>query len=151
MKRASIILSLLAALLSSACDPGIDYSPKDWSNANEYNFIRKFGPIDLEIARVGGFIGSRSMMPAVVIHNHAKSPAVIERAILKANGLEYAAQSSGKGWEPVPPDSARHTVLYWTFDKTIEEILKDPVEITLTIKIGDERTEIRIPMVKTLG
>ena len=147
-----ILLAIFVALFSLACDPGIEYSPKDWAKSEERKFSKKVGLIEVEIAPVGGLIGNKDLSPELTVHNRAKLPAVIESAILKANGAEYVARPFGDAsWWTVPSNETRKITLEWELGRPLYEVLKDPVEINLTIKIGDERTEIRIPMVKTFG
>jgi hypothetical protein len=146
------ILVILVALLSFGCDPVIEYGPKDWAKSDDGRFSKTVGLIDVEITPVGGIIGNEHLIPEVILRNRSKAPAVIESAILKANGGEYVARSFGEpSWEIVPPNETRRITLEWELGKPLYEVLKDPVELHLTLKVGNERTEIRIPMVKTFG
>lgn len=146
------ILAILAALLCFACDPGIEYSPKDWKKSDDRRFSNSFGLLDVEITPVGGIIGNEHLIPEVTLHNRSKSPAVIESAILKANGAEYVARPFGEAsWETVPPNETRKITVEWELGRPLYEVLKDPVELNLTIKVGGERADIKIPMVKTFG
>ena len=146
------LLTIFVAVFSLGCDPAIEYSPKDWAKSEERKFSKTVGLLEVEITEVGGLIGLEHLIPEVTLHNRAKSPAVIESAILKANGAEYAARPFGEAsWEIVPSNETRKITLEWELGRPLYEVLKDPVEINLTIKVGNERTEIRIPMVKTFG
>jgi len=150
-KRIPQILIFLAALLITACDPGLHYQPKDWSRKESPWFAKSFGGLEIEITDMGGLIVNETLLPEMKIYNRAGSPATLERAILKAGGTEYVGKPSGereKVWESVPPNETRRLTMYWKFDKPIYEILKDPVELVLMVKIGDELKEISIPMVK---
>jgi hypothetical protein len=101
--------------------------------------------------RIGGLIGETWLQPEITVTNHAKSPAVIDRAVLKANGLEHIARPFGdKKWVTISPGESKRIDITWEFDKPIYEILKDPVELDLTIELGGDDTEIKIPMTKTL-
>jgi hypothetical protein len=134
-----------------ACDPGINYDPKDWASA-DYKFSKSFGQMDVEMPSLGGLIGRKWLMPEMTFRNRGKSPAVLESALLKAHGSEYPAKPFGEGethWEPIPPGETRRLGLNWDFEQPIYEILKDPVSLTLTVKVGDERTQIDIPMIKS--
>lgn len=143
---------MFVALFSLACDRAIEYRPKDWAKSAERRFSKTVGLIELEITPIGGLIGREYLMPEMTLHNRAELPAVIESAILKANGAEYVARPFGEvSWEIVPSHETRKITLEWELGKPLYEVLKDPVEIKLTIKVGNERTEIRIPMVKTFG
>ena len=146
------LLAIFVALFSLACDPAIEYSPKDWAKSEERRFSKTVGLIDVEIAPVGGLIGNEHLIPEVRLHNRGTLPAVIESAILKANGAEYVARPFGEAsWRTVPSNETRRITVEWELGRPLYEVLKDPVEIILTIKVGDERTEIRMPMVKTFG
>jgi hypothetical protein len=152
IKSFAKILSMFVALLSFACDPGIEYSPKDWMKSDDRRFSKSFGLIDVEITPVGGIIGNEHLIPEMKLHNRAKAPAVIENAILKANGAEYVVRPFGEaGWEIVPPNETRKITLEWELGKPLYEVLKDPVELDLIIKVGNEQTEIKVPMIKTFG
>jgi len=143
------LLAMLVALFSLACDRAIEYRPKDWAKSEERRFSKTVGLIEVEITPVGGLIGKEDLIPELTLHNRAELPAVIDSAILKANGAEYVARPFGEGsWEIVPSHETRKITLEWELGKPLSEVLKDPVEINLTIKVGNERTEIRIPMVK---
>jgi hypothetical protein len=143
---------MFAALLSFACDSAIEYSPKDWTNSNGGRFSKSFGLIDVEITRLGGIIGKKHLLPELTLHNHSQSPAVIEHIILKANGAEYVGRPFGDAdWETVPPNETRKITLEFELGKPLLEVLNGPVDLNLTIKIGNERTEINVPMVKTFG
>ncbi|HEX8177230.1 MAG TPA: hypothetical protein VF543_19230 [Pyrinomonadaceae bacterium] len=145
----SAILILLASLLITACDRGIYYQPKDWTKEEHPWFTKSFGQLDIKITDLGGLISQDHFIPEVMIHNRVKSPIFLERAILKANGAEYSAHPFGEpSWESVPPNETRRLALYFDFGKGIYEILKDPVEMTLMLRVGDEQRDISIPMVK---
>jgi hypothetical protein len=144
----SVILVL--ALSTFGCDPGIDYVPKDWAATNGQR-TKTFGPLEIQIDRLGGLIGAKWLNPEIVIRNHGKSPAVVKSITLKANGSEYVARpfyEKQKVWETVPPNEMRKIEPAWEFDRPISAILKDPVDLILMIKIENEITEITIPMVK---
>jgi len=139
------------ALLSLACDPGIHNSPKDWASAEGGRFATTVGLFDITMRRIGGLIGETWLEPEITVTNHAKLPAVIDRAVLKANGLEHIARPFGdKKWVTISPGETKKIDITWEFDKPIYEILEDPVELDLTIKLGGDDTEVKIPMTKTL-
>ncbi|HVS80381.1 MAG TPA: hypothetical protein VHE60_01445 [Pyrinomonadaceae bacterium] len=95
---------------------------------------------------------NKDITPEISIGNRSKLPAIVERAVLRGNGLEHIAQPFGdKKWVTISPGDNRRIDIKWEFETYIDEVLKDPVEIDLTIKLGDEETEVKIPMVKTLG
>jgi hypothetical protein len=146
------VLAIFVVLLSLACDRLIEYSPQDWAKSGQRRFSKTVGLIDVEITPLGGIIGNEHLIPEVALHNRARLPVVIEGAILKAHGVEYVARPFGEAsWEIVPPNETRKITLEWELGKPLYEVLKDPVELNLTIKVGNERTEIRVPMVKTFG
>jgi hypothetical protein len=87
--RILIILSL--ALLSVGCDPGIHYIPKDWA-ATDGHRIKAFGPVEIQIERLGGLIGDKWLNPEIVIRNRGKTPVVVEKIILDSNDSEYLAK-----------------------------------------------------------
>jgi hypothetical protein len=154
-KIAVLIWALVGlALLCSACDPGISYTPKDWANAN-YSYSRSFDEIDVEMPRLGGLIGHKWLIPEVSIRNRSKSAATLERVVLRANGSEYLAKPASPegmaGWEAIPSGATRRVTLDWEFDRQIYEILKDPVALRMSFKIGSEEKVIDVPMVRTQG
>ena len=151
-KAFKVILAMFVAFLNIACDPAIRYSPRDWTKSDEHRFSKTVGLIDIQITDVGGIIGNDHLIPEVTVHNRAKSSAVIESATLKANGSEYVALPLGEaGWQIILPSETRKITLDWELGKPLYDVLKDPVEIHLIIRVGNERTELNIPMVKTFG
>ncbi|MFL6230455.1 MAG: hypothetical protein ACJ741_16915 [Pyrinomonadaceae bacterium] len=152
---AVLIWALIAvALLCSACDPGVSYTPKDWANAN-YSYSRSFDELDVEMPRLGGLIGRKWLTPEVSIRNRGKYPATLERVVLKANGSEYPAKPASpegvSGWEGIQPGATRRVTLDWEFDRPIYEILKDPVALRMSFKVGSEEKVIDVPMLRTQG
>jgi hypothetical protein len=140
---------LLACSLLAACDRGIYYQPRDWTKEDHPWFGKSFDQLDIKITQVGGLIVQDHFIPEVMIHNRAKSTIALERALLKSNGHEYSAHPFGEpNWEVVPPNATRRLALYFEFGKSIEEILRDPVELSLILNNGTGRNEISIPMVK---
>ena len=146
------IIALVAPLLICGCDPILEYSPKQWSKSDERKFSNSFELLDVTITPLGGISGSQELLPELTIHNRANSPAVIENVVLKSNGTEYAGHPFGKkSWEPIPPNETVKNTLEWQLGKPIYQVLKDPVNLNITIKVGEQRTEISIPMSKTSG
>ena len=149
----SLLIGMLvfATLLGGTCDPGISYSPKDWPKTDEVRFTKTFGALDITLRPIGGLIGNKDIAPEISIGNCGKLPAVVEGAILNANGVQHIARPFGdKKWVTISPGETRRIDIKWEFETYINEVLKDPVEIDLAIKVGDENTEVKIPMVKTL-
>jgi len=139
----------LMAILGLACDTVIEYRPRDWSKVDERKFGKTIGLIDITITEVGGMIAHKSLLPEIAINNRGDQPAVIDRAILKANGSEYMAVPFGENaWVTVPPGEMRRINVDWELGKPLGDALKDPVEINLTIKVGNRLTEVTIPMAK---
>lgn len=139
-------------LLRVACDPGIGYSPKNWTKIDEHHFSKNFGLFELEINPLNGLIGSSYLMPEVTIHNHAKSSIVIMNAVLKANNFEYIASPFGQeNREIIPPNQTRKITLIFELNKSLYKVLKDPVELNIKIKVENDQIELNIPMVKTFG
>jgi len=153
MKRAAQLSIVLLVLLASTCDPGIHYEPKDWEKVSVRRWVKSFGQIEIETSDLGGLIGETWIDPEISIRNRAKSPAIIESAILKTGDAEYLARTPRYDWGKweVAPGEAQRLDLQWEFDddKPIYKVLKDPVEMTLRIKVGAERMEVIIPMFKS--
>jgi hypothetical protein len=147
-----VIVLACVAIFGWACDPGIEYSPKDWPKVEERRFQKTVGSIDITIAPVGGLIANKHLIPEITINNRGDLPVVIERAVLQANRAEYVARPFGENtWVTIQPREVRRITVEWELGKPLYEVLKDPVEMDLTIKVGDRSEEVRIPMVKTFG
>jgi hypothetical protein len=148
----SLGIAVCATLLGGTCDPGISYSPTNWSRTDEVRFSKSFGLLDITLRPIGGLIGNKDITPEISISNRSKLPAIVEKAVLRANGLEHVAQPFGDTkWVTISSGDNRRIDIKWEFETYIDEILKDPVEIDLIIKLGDEETEVKIPMAKTFG
>jgi hypothetical protein len=144
------LLILAAGFIGlTACDPGISYVPKDWTVTQKW--AKSFGKVYIEMDDIGGLIGSKIISPEIIIHNSGDSPVIIEDAILKAGGVGYTAippRYEDHKWKPVAPGEIRKTRLYWEFSNPLYEVLKDPVELHLKLKIGTGSTNMVIPMAK---
>ena len=148
-----ISLSLLigmALVLFCACDHGIGYRPRDWSSTQLNRWSSTFDKVEIEIPEIGGLIGTESLMPEIVIHNHGDSLVVLESAVLKTRLADYTARPTEyeKKWEPIPPGGKGVMTLLLEFNKPIGEVLKDPVELRLRFSTGKQETEISVPMEK---
>jgi len=148
----AIVLVVVALPSMIKFDRGVEYRPRDWESLDTGRLSRSFGALDIKLRPIGGLIGNKDISPELTITNRGNLPAIVEKAVLRAGGLEHVAQPFGdKKWVTILPGTNRGIDIKWEFDNYIDEILKDPVEIDLTIKLGDENTEIKIPMVKTPG
>jgi len=90
-----ISLSLLigvALVLLCACDHGIGYRPRGWSSTQPNRWSSTFDKVEIEIPEIGGLIGTESLMPEIVIHNHGDSVVVLESAVLKTRLADYTAR-----------------------------------------------------------
>jgi hypothetical protein len=148
-----ISLSLLigvALVLLCACDPGIGYRPRGWSSTQLNRWSSTFHKVEIEIPEIGGLIGTESLMPEIVIHNHGDSVVILESAVLKTRLADYTARPTEyeKKWEPIPPGGKGVMTLLLEFNKPIGEVLKDPVELRLEFRIGKQKTELSVPMEK---
>lgn len=149
--RALIMIALLTCL--TACDPGIGYRPRDWTQTKELRWAQTFGEIRIEMDEIGGLIGKQSLAPQITLHNRSDSVVLIEKVTLRANAIDYESKTphAGKGWHSIPAQSTSTTYLSWQFNKPIYTILKDPVELRVRLKIGKEEIELSIPMLKSSG
>ena len=153
MKMNILIFGLLSlALITSSCDPGIEYKPKNWQQKDEQHFINNYEVFDLAISRIGGLIGSEILLPEGEIYNRGKSANKfkIERAILKANGKEYVGEQNflyNNEIKAIKSNESQHFSLYFKLEKSISEVLKEPVELNLLVVIGDQSKEVTIPLV----
>jgi hypothetical protein len=149
LKYFPVILFLLISIFGAACDSVIYYQPKDWTKEEHPWFTKSFGDFDIKITDIGGITIEDSIIPEITIHNRGKSTAILEGALLKAGGKEYSAHPFGnKAWEAVPSNETRRLALEIEFSKSIDKILKDPIEIILVLKIGEESKKVSIPMIE---
>lgn len=151
--RISLSLSVVigvALVVLCACDPGIGYRPRGWSSAQVNRWSNTFEKIEIEMPEIGGLIGTESLMPEIVIHNHGDSVVVLESAVLKTRLSDYTARPTEyeKKWEPIPPGGKSVMTVLLEFNKPIGEVLKDPVELRLKFRIGNQETELAVPMEK---
>ena len=148
------MLMSLMLLIMIACDPGIHYEPKDWTRVSQGRWSKTFGQIDVETSDLGGLIGETWLNPELSIRNRSKSLAVVESAVLKTGDAEYIAGPPRYDWGKweVAPGATQRLDLEWRFEeeKPIYKVLKDPVEMILKVKVGDERVEVIIPMGKSV-
>ncbi|HBB87810.1 MAG TPA: hypothetical protein DC047_09365 [Blastocatellia bacterium] len=146
-----ISLSLLigvALFLLCACDHGIAYRPRGWLSTQLNRWSNTFDKVEIEIPEIGGLIGTESLMPEIVIHNHGDSVVVLESAVLKTRLADYSARPTEheRQWETIPPGGKGVMTLLLEFNKPIAEVLKDPIELRLKLRIGKQGTELSVPM-----
>lgn len=148
--RFFLLIGVAQFVLLCACDHGIGYRPKDWSSTQPNRWSSTFDKVEIEIPEIGGLIGTKSVMPEIVIRNHGDSVVELESAVLKTRLSDYAARPTEyeKKWEPVPPGGNAVMTLLLEFNKPIGEVLKDPVELRLKFRIGKQETELSVPMEK---
>ena len=153
MKKVFLFVVILTSiLLSIACDPGIEYNPSGWQRKGNYNFTNNYNGFDLELRGFNGLIGGTNYILEGEIYNQEKTAKkfYVEKAILKANGKEYIGEPSYKyenEIKTIKVKEAQPFGIYWDFKKPLYEVLKDPVELNLTVKNGEQSNEISIPMV----
>jgi hypothetical protein len=143
----------VAAILIAGCDPGIAYKPANWKHLRNFEFTNKYDGFDLELRGFQGFIGSKGDITEGEILNTENQiqKIYVERAVLKANNIEYVGAPNYRNENTIhdtQPNGRQHFSILWNFDKSLYEVLKEPVELSLVIKRGSSSQEILIPMVE---
>lgn len=155
MKRIFLfVIILISILLSVACDPGLEYNPSGWQRKGNYNFINNYSGFDLELRGFHGLIGEKNYILEGEIYNREKTAKkfYIEKAVLKANGEEYIGEPNNRNENEIKitkPNESQHFGIYWDFKKPLYKVLKEPLELYLIVKNGDQSNEISIPMINS--
>jgi hypothetical protein len=136
----------MSLLMLSACDVGHHYKPKDWTPVSDLQWKQTFGPAEIQWHNLGGLVGEKVTDIGMLITNHSDNSFVaVKSAILKTGKGEYSAT---KGSKLIAPGETRVDVIFWTFKEPLIEVLVDPVEIQLTLQIGEQESLFIIPMVE---
>lgn len=152
-----IILFLQFSLFISSCgipapygDSVIYYKPKDWVKKEYPWYTKSYEELTLKITEMGGVTLKRDLIPELIINNQGGNTVILEQAILKTGNAEFSARPfGGETWEKIPANETRRLSLEFNFNSTIEDELKDPVEIILVLENGNDVTKISIPMIKS--
>jgi hypothetical protein len=153
MKRISVTIIFGLVLFISACDPGIRYEPNNWSKVPKNRWSKSFGDIDIETVGLGGLIGETWLDPELTVSYRGKVPLILESAILRTGTGEYASRPPRDEWGKwaIGPGTNQRLDVEWEFnhDLPIYKVLKDPVEMVLKFKVGNEETLITVSMNKS--
>ena len=105
------------------------------------------------MSEIGGLIGNQSLSPQITIRNHTESVVLVESLTLRANSIDYETENfdAWRGWRSIPAGGTSSTTLFWKFNEPIFKILKDPVELSVGLKIGQEQRALSIRMTKSFG
>jgi hypothetical protein len=148
--RGRLILSIVLIICSSGCDAGIQYRPKDWAQVSgSLYWTKAFGPAEFTILPIGGLVGQWWTGLEMFVTNHSDEyPVSIVDAVLKTKKGDYRA--SWFTQSHIQPGERRKSAILWDFkhEERLSDLLIEPVEVTITIRIGEEQQTVVIPMVR---
>lgn len=137
-----IIVLFLAALF--ACDIGLHYTPRYWTLGPDAYWIHSYSIVEFAIKTVGGLVGSPGLSNELIVRNHSQNQTIRMLAVnLKTRTGDYKGNVN---IAPTEPQQMNRGFFFWEFDKTIKDILIDPVELVLHFRIGDEDKFLSVPM-----
>jgi len=144
-KYFAIVFVLVAGLLSG-CDSGIHFKPKDWIPINNLQWAKTIGTAEFTVLPLGGLTGLPGTGLEMIVTNHSNQfPMVIVNAALKTRNGNYQAVY----WDsrPFQPGETRKSNILWEFKgPLLREVLIDPVEVSITIRMAEEQQKLVIPM-----
>lgn len=130
------------------CDPGIHYTPRDWTRVDAAHWRTDVEGLSLTMRPMGGLVGETWLHPDIEAQNRTATPVTIENARLVCGGRSYPPDTVG-WWGPrsslAPGDSDRLD-LRWSFQKPIHQVLIPPVSLSLTLRLGSATRTVLIPM-----
>jgi len=140
-------LVLLAALITSGCDPGIMFIPQDWEKVGPYRFGKSFGPIEIEMNRAGGLIGESWFDPHFSARNRGNEVISFQKIYLVAGDERYDSITRNKAELTLKPHEVHELSTQWEFSngKYLSQVFrKPPAEIHIEALVGKEPTTIVI-------
>lgn len=150
-----VIFTTILTLLTFSCDPGIEFNPSDWQRKGKYDFTNNYNGFDIEFRGIKGLVGQRNSITEGNIFNREKiaKKLYIEKAILKTNGKEYIGEPNHRNENEIKiikPNESQHFSIYWDFgNNSLNDVLKEPVELFLVVQNGEKSTQISIPMISS--
>lgn len=141
-----IFLTIISVIFG--CDSGIKYRPKDWEPVRDsLCWTKTFGHVEITLLPIGGLTGQRVTTLEMSVMNHSDEFALaIVGAMLMTKKGPYPASFYSQ--KPLQPGEAKKVGILWEFKEPINDIFIEPIDLSITVSVGDEQKMLVIPMVK---
>ena len=143
-------LVIVLTVGSIGCDPGVHYRPRDWTQVDAAHWRTVAGGVSLTMRPIGGLIGETWLLPDIEAKNKSAVAVTIDGATLLCDRVSYPVDTvGGSGSKSViAAGETRKLDLQWHFQRPIGDVLRPPVSILLTLRVGEDAQAVVIPMTR---
>ena len=134
-------LCLLILFLNLGCDPGVRYTPKGWVQNGHRRWVYQNEHLRaLLVARPGGLVMSKSLIPEPEIQNLATQPLLFERVTITAEGRTYVGQfGSGNRVDvrTVNVGETKRMPMFFMFDDPMPQAFGKRFRMIVAYRVGN--------------
>lgn len=150
MRKILLLIAIIfPAVFLSGCDPGVSFVPDGWQRAGN-QFHKNYEGFDIKMEQIGGLIGQKRIIFEGVIYNRGNRVDTfqIQKAVLRTKNNEYIGEQNlaNNKIEKIKPGDKQHFSVYFVLKDYLDKELKDPVELDVVVRSGNQTNEIVIPM-----